>query len=199
MLHRIFRSSIVRLLVAALVAGVPALGVAASAPDSETYRLTEAALGKYEKATDAMYAFLVAHPELEGALGDFGDSEEGDLDVAETTRRIDRAAPGLRPSMERSGMSMEEYFTFTMVMAGNAFAVGMAEHFGGVDESKLGDLERANMAFVKQHGERMQRFSESIERKYAHLVEPDQEADEDDFGYEDDEYAEEEYPEEEYK
>lgn len=187
-----FRSWTVRLLAITVFASVPALCMAAAAPDAGTYRLTEAALGKYEKATDAMYAFVVANPESKGVMGAFGDTDEGDADVTETTRRIDHFAPGLRASMERSGMSMEEYFTFTMVMVGNAFAVGMAEHFGGVDESKLGDLERANMAFIKKHGERIQRFSESMESKYAHLMEPDEEE------YEDDEYAEEEYSEEEY-
>jgi hypothetical protein len=178
-----FHSLFVHLL-AALLAAVPVSGVAGTAPDAATYRLTDAGLGKYEKATDAMYAFIVAHPEAVRALDGMGDSD--DEDVTAMARWIDQRVPGLRVAMERSGMSLEEYYTFSIVMAANVLAVGMAEHFGGMDESRLGAVERANMAFIKKNGERMQRFSEAMTSKYESLMGSDDE-DEYDDEYDDDE------------
>jgi len=186
---RFFRSFVNRLLAAVLLAAVPVLATAATAPDANTYRLTDASLGKYEKATDAMYGFLSAHPELKGAME--GGDEEGDEDVTVTTRRLDQYAPGLRAAVERSGMSLEEYYTFTMVMVANAMAAGMADHFGGIDESGLGPVERANMAFIRKNGERMQSFSKAMEEKYASLMESD------DGAYEEEDYDEEDYGNEE--
>lgn len=146
---------------------LPAFANAAD-QDGITYQLTEKKLGQYERATEAMYEFMRAHPELRDAM-EMDDSEVEE--VTDTTRIMDERAPGLRKVMEESGMTMEDYFTFTMTLAGTAFGLAIAEQFGGIDDSKMTAAERANLEFLKKYQQRFEQFSARMEQKYGDLSE----------------------------
>lgn len=159
---------------------------AAATSPVESYRLTEAVLGQYERATEAMYQYAVEHPEVMAAM-DEDDDNTGDMgDIKQMTRVFDAKAPGLRKTMEKSGLSLEEYFTFSFALAANAFGAAMADQFGGADESQLTALQRDNLAFVRKHQKRFEEFGKHMQEKYGPLMEGGDES------YEEESYEEEE-------
>jgi hypothetical protein len=181
-------------LVVLFAVSVTSVSTAGTASSFDDYRLTDAALNGYERATEIMYQYAVDHPEAMAAMEE-DESDDGDFDIGQMTAQIDARAPGLRKAMEKSGLSLEEYFTFSVVMAVNAFGVAMADEFGGADEAKLSDLQRANMAFIRKHQQRLEAFGERMSEKYGPLTDG---ADEDAYDSEGDESYDEEYSEDEY-
>lgn len=161
------------------------------ASDIENYRLTDAGLDRYERATEAMYQFAQAHPEMAQRLeNEDEDEEDADGDPSLMAQQLDARAPGLRAAVEKSGMKLEEYFTFTVVMAANAFGVAMAEQFGSADESALSSVQRANVQFVRKHMQRFQEFGERMKNKYPDVLQEDEDE------YSDGDYSDEEYDDE---
>lgn len=182
-----------------LFAAVTNIAAAGTASSFDDYRLTDAALNGYERATEIMYQYAVDHPEAMAAMEE-DESDDSDFDIGQMAAQIDAKAPGLRKAMEKSGLSLEEYFTFSMVMAVNAFGVAMADQFGGADESKLSELQRANMAFIRKHQQRLEQFGERMSEKYGPLTDSVDEDAYDSEGYDesyDEEYSEDEYSDEE--
>ncbi len=177
-------------LLAGLLLAVLAVSPAPAA-DLETYRLTDATLDKYERATEIMYDYATQHPEVLNAMDD--DEDDTDMDFAAMAKRFDEKAPGLRKQMEATGLPLEEYFTFAISMAANAFGAAMAEQFGA-DESKLTAVQRDNMAFIRKNQERFEQFSQRMEQKYGPLMSSDEDSDyyeDEDEYYEDDSYDDE--------
>lgn len=167
--------------------------ITALADEIESYRLTEDALNRYERATEALYQFAEAHPEMAQQLeNDAEDEEEDDTegDPRLMAQQLDARAPGLRAAVEKSGMKLEEYFTFSIVMAANAFAVVMADQFGAADESALSPVQRANIQFVRKHMQRFEDFGARMKQKYPSVMQDDEEE------YSDDDYSDEEYADE---
>ena len=160
-----------------------------SADDLENYRLTDNALGKFEKATEAMYQFARENPQLAKKLDNDDESDDVEGNVEEMVRELDRKAPGLRTRIESSGMELEEYFTFSMVLAANAFGVAMADHFGKQDDAALTDVQRANIAFFRRNQQRFEQFNTRMQTEYADVMNKD--------SNEEDEYSEEEFYEDE--
>lgn len=180
MLNRIFRCA-----PAASLLLIAMSSFAAAASDIEDYRLTEAGLDRYEHATEAMYRFAADHPEMAQRLEneDEDDAEDdADGDPVLLAQQLDARAPGLRAAVEKSGMKLEEYFTFSIVMAANAFGAVMADQFGTADESSLGAIQRANLQFVRKHMKRFEEFGARMQQKYPSVTQDD-----------DDEYSDEEY------
>ena len=152
----------------------------------ENYRLTEKALGQYEHATEAMYRFARDNPQYADALE---DESEGAGDVTQIVKSIDDRAPGLRAAMEKSGMKMEEYFTFSMSLVASALGAAMIDQFGG-DESRLDELQRQNMDFVRKYQPRMETFNSRMQQEYADVLQSEDEGEDEYYG--DEEYYEDE-------
>ncbi len=159
--------------------------VSAATPDVESYRLTPAAFDKYQRATDSMYDYINRHPELQSEFDDVEDEETDG--VAEMAAALERRAPGLRKAMESSGMSLEEYFTFSLALAGSAFAVAMEDHMGSIDEDTLDAAQRENIAFLRANRARLDTFFAEMQRKYPTLF-ADPDDDEGDFEYEEEDW-----------
>lgn len=163
----------------------------AIAGDVENYRLTEDRLGRYERATEAMYQFAEAHPEIAQKLRDDDEQDETEDDNGDAkamAESLDARAPGLRAAVEKSGMKLEEYFLFSIVVAGNALGVAFADQFGGGNDAALSEVQRANMQFVRKHMQRFEMFAARMQEKYPSLA-TDDDDDSEDFG--DDEYLDE--------
>lgn len=157
----------------------------ASAAGIEDYRLTERGLQQFEKSTEAMFQFMQDNPELARKLREEEEDTEDDgedQDIAAMTSELDQRAPGLRAKVEKSGMKLEEYFTFSVVFAANAFGAAMADQYGEADNAKLTELQRANLAFVRKYRERIEQFNHEVQEKYGTL----DDLDADDYGDEED-------------
>lgn len=165
---------------------------AAVASPIENYRLTEAVLGKYERATEAMYQYAVEHPEVMAAMEEDESDSEDMANVEQMTRAFDKKAPGLRKEMEKSGLSLEEYFTFSVALAANAFGAAMMDQFGGGNEAELTAIQRDNIAFARKHMKRFEEFGKRMQEKYGPLMEGS------DDSYEEEAYEEEELGDDNY-
>ncbi|HEX6930051.1 MAG TPA: hypothetical protein VF267_12405 [Gammaproteobacteria bacterium] len=142
-------------------------GANAMAAEPDQYRLTEKALGQYESATEAMYEYMIAHPERVEVMESAGDPSMAEPE--DLARFYDEHLPGLREAMEASGMSLKDYYVFTFTIVGNAFGLAMAEQFGGADDAELTETQRANLAFVRKYGKRFEAFGERMNQKYGNL------------------------------
>lgn len=148
-------------------------------PDIETYRLTPASFESYQQLTDNMYGYIAEHPELQEDVAEEEEEVDGDS-VDDLVAALERRAPGLREAMETPGMSLEEYFTFGMVLAASALGVGMEEHLGLSGENQQTPLQRENMSFVRSHYAELESFHISMQHKYPSLF-GDRDDDEDEW------------------
>lgn len=153
--------------------------VARDSPDIESYRLTPATFESYQQLTDNMYGYIAEHPELQEDVAEEEEEVEGNS-VGDLVAALERRAPGLREAMETPGMSLEEYFTFGMVLAASALGVGMEEHLGRSEENQLTPLQRDNMSFVRNHYAELESFHISMQHKYPSLF-GDRDDDEDEW------------------
>jgi hypothetical protein len=148
-------------------------------PDIETYRLTPATFENYQQLTDNMYGYIAEHPELQEEVAEGEEEVDGDS-VADLVAALERRAPGLREAMETPDMSLEEYFTFGMVLAASALAVGMEEHLGRSEENQLAPSQRDNISFVRDHYAELESFHIRMQHKYPILF-GDRDDDEDEW------------------
>lgn len=184
-----FRSFAGAWLAGLLLSVVTATNVVAAA-DAEDYRLTDAGLDRYERVTEAMYRYARQHPDAMKALERQQDLDE-DADAQKMARYMDEHAPGLRDAMEDAGMSVEEYFTFSLTLAANALAAAFAEHYGSdTGNAQLTAVQRDNLSFAQRNTARFQAFSERLQREYGDLMGDDEESyDEEHDGESYDEYG----------
>lgn len=147
------------------------------ADDAESYRLTDAGLDRYERATEAMYRYAREHPEAIAALeSEEGETEDEGFDARRMAAHFDAHAPGLREAMEASGMPLEEYFTFSVTLAASALGAAFAEQYGNPASGDMTPLQRDNLAFARKNMQRFQAFGEKMKKQYGDMESGDDES-----------------------
>ena len=152
-------------LVLALSAGA-ARPLAAQGDDAATlaaYRLTDAKLGQFMKATRAVYA-LSKDPALQ-AQAEALEAQGGDDDaetIAEIAAKMERL-PAFRNAVSSAGMTMRDYVTFQLAFFQAAFAQAMLDQYP--DKAKLpAGISQANVDFVRSHKAQLDQLTAEMKK-----------------------------------
>lgn len=124
------------------------------------YRLTEASLDQFDRATRAMIA-AAQDPAVRrqvAAMSD--DDDEGDPSIAEIAARIDRV-PAMRRAITGAGMTSRGYVTFQLSLFQAAMAVALLEMQGASGELPEGTPPQ-NVAFARKHKQRIEAMGREL-------------------------------------
>jgi hypothetical protein len=115
---------------------VAQVGADADTKEVQAFKLTEAGLGKYTKATHAL-------SELSVGCDDNSDANS----IAEMVARLN-SYPGAETAIQGAGMTTREYVVFSMSLLHNAMAGWVAREPGG---SLPPGTSQANVDFLNSH------------------------------------------------
>ncbi|MGH7520642.1 MAG: hypothetical protein ACREMI_05145 [Gemmatimonadales bacterium] len=137
---------VVLALAAALFAAAPGRAAAQNADSREiaAYRLTEATLAKYLRASGA----LAAVPKPASADADDDAEDADDPSIAQIAAKYD-SIPAARRAISAAGLTTREYVVFTFALFQAGMGAWVVEQQGW---SKLPpDVARANVEFYQRH------------------------------------------------
>ncbi len=181
-LRRSLRRSPVALLalgLAAVLSAGAARPLAAQADDAATlaaYRLTEAKLGQFVRATRAVVA-AAKNPAMQAEMKALGEQDDDDAEsIADVAAKLERI-PTFRRAVASSGMTMRDYVTFQFALFQAAFAQAMLEQYP--DKAKLPEgISQANVDFVRTHKAQIEQITAEL-KKMQEDAEEDSTSDED--------------------
>ena len=122
----------------------------------KNYRLTEANLGKYVKASQNLVALAKSKPEW---AKNIEASQKDNASLAEIAAFYDKIPP-VRQALNSAGMSSREYVLFTMSMFQAAMGAWAMTQSGG----KLPEgTPPENVAFFKKHEAELKKLTEEMQ------------------------------------
>jgi hypothetical protein len=143
-----FTSAATRVVIAVLALAVPGAAMAQGTADRDakevsSYRLTDAGLAKFEKATSNLGALP---PDAMGKCSD--DDSSGDSTSLDQVAAKLNAHPAARSAIESAGMTTREYAVFSLAV----FQAGMASWGLNQPGGKLPPgVSMDNVNFYRQH------------------------------------------------
>lgn len=168
MLRSPFRRSPVALLalgLAAVLSAGAARPLAAQADDAATlaaYRLTEAKLGQFVRATRAVVE-ASKNPATQAEIKALGELDDDDSEsIADVAAKLERV-PTFKRAVASSGMTMRDYVTFQFALFQAAFAQALMEQYP--DQAKLPEgVSKANVDFVRTHKAQIEQVTAELKK-----------------------------------
>lgn len=161
-MHNLTRAGVVLIVVALL----PLLAAAAQNADSReiaTYRMTDATLAKFIRASRAMAAVAKPAPSdtAEGAEDD-DESSDADQSIAQIAGMYD-TIPAARRAITGAGLTTREYVVFTMTLFQAGMGAWLVEQQGW--DKLPPEIARENVLFYQRHKAQLDSVTVELKRE----------------------------------
>ena len=168
------------LAVVAALAAAPAAAAAQPGGDDmatlTAYRLTEAKLDQFERASRAMIA-AVQDPAVRRQVEAIGDEDHDDPTIADIAARIDRV-PAMKRAITGAGMTTRDYVTFQLSLFQASMAVALLDTPGAGSQLPEGTPPQ-NVAFARTHRQRIEAMTRELRQLQGDDDDDDDDADDD--------------------